>query len=199
MLKKQLNKYMKTIKVNSQLKFIIAILAIAVSATSSRPANAQRSKRLPEIGWSSRLTSLGIDKAKNVGKTYDFFCQPATEDLIHAPIWGTNVYTSNSGICSTAVHSGMISEEGGIVSIEVLKGQEFYTGSIKNEVESEDHINTSLSYAFIGEVLVDRETEETKETAKSKRNPSTIERVMVNSVQRGVERSIERVITDIFN
>ena len=153
---------MKTIKANSQLKFIVTILAIAISATSSQPANAQGSrKRLPEIGWSSRLTSLGIDKAKNVGKTYDFFCQPATEDLIHAPIWGTNVYTSNSGICSTAVHSGMISEEGGIVSIEVLKGQEFYTGSTKNKVDSKDHIGTNFSYTFVGEVLANEESDET--------------------------------------
>jgi len=196
MLKKQPNKHMKIIKTSSQLKFIVASLAIAISAASSQPANAQRSRRISEIGWSSRLSSMGIDKAKNVGKTYDFFCQPAAEDLIHAPIWGTNVYTSNSGICSTAVHSGMISEEGGMVSIEILKGQEFYTGSNKNEVESEDHINTNLSYTFIGEVLVNEESEE---TAKEKRNPSAIERVMVNTVQRGVERSIEKVIIDIFN
>ncbi|MEL6928578.1 MAG: LCCL domain-containing protein [Cyanobacteria bacterium J06600_6] len=190
---------MKTIKVSSQLKFVIASLAIAMSATSSQPANAQRGrKRLPEIGWSSRLSSLDIDKVKNVGKTYDFFCQPAPEDLIHAPIWGTNIYTSNSGICSTAVHSGMISSEGGLVSVEILEGQEFYTGSKKNEVQSEDHVNTRLSYTFMGEVLVNDDTE-TNQTAKSKRNPSTIERVMVNSVQRGVERSIERVIIDIFD
>ena len=196
MLKKQPNKYMKIIKTSSQLKFIVASLAIAISATSSQPANAQGSSRVAEIGWSSRLSSMGINKAKNVGKTYDFFCQPAAEDLIHAPMWGSNVYTANSGICSTAVHSGMISEEGGIVSIELLEGQEFYTGSQKNEVESEDHIGTSLSYTFIGEALVNDETEE---TAKGQRNPSAIERVMVNSVQKGVERSIERVIIDIFN
>jgi len=191
---------MKIIKTSSHLKFIIASLAIVISFIPLQPANAKRGKkRLPEIGWSSRLSSLGIDKAKNTGKTYDFFCQPATEDLIHAPIWGTNVYTSNSGLCSSATHSGMISEEGGLISIEILEGQEFYTGSEKNEVESEDHIETSLSYTFVGEVLVDDEDDESKSTAKKKRNPSTIERVMVNSVQRGVERSIERVIIDIFD
>ena len=195
---------MKTITISSQLKFIVASLAItqlavgiAISAGSLQPANAQRSKRIPEIGWSSRLSSMGIDKAKNVGKTYSFFCQPADEDLIHAPIWGTNVYTSNSGICSTAVHSGMISEEGGLISLEILEGQEFYTGSKKNKVKSEDHITTSLSYTFIGETIVDED--KTDETTKGKRNPSSIERVMVNTVQRGVERSIERVIIDIFD
>ena len=189
---------MKTIKASSQLKYIAASLAIAISAISSQPANAQSSnRRLPEIGWSSRLSRMGIDKVKNVGKTYDFYCQSATEDLIHAPIWGTNVYTSNSGICTTAVHSGMISEEGGFITIELLPGQEFYTGSTKNKIESKDHISTSLSYTFVGEATVnlDRQSDQANQ---QQRRPSTIERVMVNSVQRGVERSIERVITDIF-
>lgn len=193
---------MKTIK--TQLKFIVASLAItqlavgiAISAGSSQPANAQSSKRISEIGWSSRLSSMGIDKAKNVGKTYNFFCQPAEEDLIHAPIWGTNVYTSNSGICSTAVHSGMISEEGGLVSLEILEGQEFYTGSKKNGVESEDRAGTSLSYTFVGEAIVNEDKAD--DNKQGERNPSAIERVMVNTVQRGVERSIERVIIDIFD
>ena len=190
---------MKTIKTSSPLKFIIASLAIAISAVSSQPVNAQGSKRIPEIGWSSRPSSMGIDKAKNVGKTYNFFCQSAESDLIHAPIWGTNVYTSNSGICSTAVHSGMISIEGGLVSIEVLEGQEFYTGSKKNGVESEDHIDTSLSYTFVGEAIVNEDKEEAEKNAKGKRERSSIEKVMVNTVQRGVERSIERVIIDIFD
>ena len=176
-------------------KLIVSSLAIAIGATICQSANAQSRRRLPEIGWSSRLSSMGIDRDKNVGKTYDFYCQTAEEDLIHAPIWGTNVYTSNSGICSTAVHSGMITEEGGIVTIEILEGQEFYTGSKKNKVESEDHIGTHLSYTFVGEAVANKLEEQ---TPKQQRRPSNIERVMVNGVQRGVERSIEKVIGDIF-
>ncbi|MEL6496180.1 MAG: LCCL domain-containing protein [Cyanobacteria bacterium J06623_7] len=192
---------MKTITANLPTKLVVSSLAIAFGATLTltlwQPANAQGRKRLPEIGWSSRLSSLGIDKAKNVGKTYDFYCQPASEDLIHAPMWGTNVYTPNSGICSTAVHSGMISEAGGIVTIEIVEGQEFYTGSKKNKLESKDHVGTRLSYGFIGEAMVNNS--EQPKAAQQHRRSSSIERVMVNSVQRGVERSIERVITDIFN
>jgi len=188
---------MKTIKASSRLRFIVLGLAISMGIISLQPANAQSSqKRLAEIGWSSRLSSMGIDREKNIGRTYDFYCQAATEDLVHAPIWGTNIYTANSGICSTAVHSGMISKEGGIISIELLEGQEFYTGSKKNGLESKDHVGTKLSYTFMGEAVTNNYTE--SET-NQKRRPSTIERVMVNSVQRGVERSIERIITDIFD
>ena len=137
--------------------------------------------RVAEIGWGSRLSRMGLDKPKNIGKTYDFYCQSAPEDLIHAPLWGTNVYTTNSGICSTAVHSGMIAESGGIISIELLDGQEFYSGSTKNNIQSEDHIGTDVSYTFIGKPVADNSNQENNQFRASE-----IERVMRNSVQKGV-------------
>ena len=107
-----------------------------------RNSNRQESNRqesnleISEIGWSSRLTSMGLDKKKNADQKYKFECQSAPEDLIHAPIWGTRVYTSNSGICSAAVHSGMVDpEEGGIIIVKLVNGRNFYTGSKKNLID----------------------------------------------------------------
>lgn len=191
---------MKIIKISSQLKFIVTSLAIATIVTFWQPVKAQNAEeKVPEIGWNSKLSSMGIDKMENIGKTYNFYCQAAAEDLIHTPIWGTNTYTLNSGICSTAVHAGMISEAGGTIQIELLAGQEFYTGSKKNKIKSEDHANTMLSYTFKGEALVSQETAQAEQTATQQRRPSMIERVMVETLQTGVERSIERAITDFFN
>ena len=188
---------MLTIKLDPKLKIILGSLAIAFGTTSLQAVNAQGySNNIPEIGWKSRLSSMGLNKAENIGKTYDFYCQPAPEKLNHAPIWGTNIYTSNSGICSTAVHSGMISPAGGMISIEVLEGQEFYTGSVKHEITSEDHISTNFSFTFVGEPVA---IDVPKQLNQSQRRPSTIERVMVNSVQHGLERSIEKAITDLFD
>jgi hypothetical protein len=190
---------MKTIKANSQLKFIVVSLAIATSITSWQPVNAQNNEEeIPEIGWNSKLTTMGIDKVENIGKTYNFYCQAAAEDLVHTPVWGTNIYTLNSGICSTAVHAGMISEIGGTIEIELLEGQEFYTGSKHNKIKSEDHASTKLSYTFKGESLVNRSTQQTQTSSQQDR-PSMIERVMVNTLKKGVEYSIEQAITDIFN
>ena len=73
----------------------------------------------------------------------------------------------------------MISESGGTVTIEILEGQEFYTGSKKNDIESKDHIGTKLSYTFIGEAVVNNHNE----PEATQRRPS----------------SFERVITDIFD
>jgi len=185
---------MKTIIDNSS-KILIATIVIAASPISIESVQA-KDKKVPEIGWSSRLSSMGLNEVDHLNKKITFYCQPATDNLMHAPIWGTDIYTANSGICSTAVHSGMIkAEDGGKVTIKILEGQTFYTGSYKNKVTSQDHRSTDISFTFIGEKIAKNyESENYSQT----RQPSNIERVMVKGVERGVERSIEKVITDLF-
>ncbi len=187
---------MKIIKLNSNLKFITVSLMMAIAATILPPANAQNNRDgVAEIGWSSKLSTMGLNKVDHVGKTYDFYCQPASDNLPEALIWGTNTYTVNSAICISAVHSGIISQAGGVVSIELLKGQEFYTGSRKNNVISGDHPRSDLSYTFIGENVANNQNSQANQ---QKDGSSGIQRVMVNTLQRGVERSIERAIIDLF-
>ena len=188
---------MKTNKIKTNFKVVLASMAIAIGAGSWQSVNAQSYRdEIPEIGWTSRLTSMGLDKTDNVSKVYDFYCQPAAEKFSHAPIWGTNTYTVNSGICSAAVHAGMISQSGGVVSVELMPGREFYTGSSKNEVVSQDRSGTALSFAFVGEPTANNAN---PQTDTRYRRSSSIERVMVDSVQRGVEKSIERAIVDLFD
>ena len=197
---------MEIIKVSSNLKLITLFTAIAISATSATPAWSQNSKKstkpVPEIGWSSRISSMGLDEEDNIGKKYHFYCQAAEEDLIHAPVWGTKTYTVNSGICSTAVHAGMLDPEtGGKVTIKLVEGQNFYTGSDKNDVISKDHRSTNLSFSFVGKkkvVAQNPNPESETKKKKKKSEPSALERVLMDGVQRGVERTIERTITDLL-
>ena len=178
-------------------------IVIAFRASSFIPVRAENSddEYIPEIGWSSRITSMGLDEAENIGEKYKFECQPASEDLIHAPVWGTKVYTTNSGICSTAVHSGMLDpEEGGIVTIKLIEGKKFYTGSKKNNVTSEDRSSTNLAFTFVGKkkIVANNLDNSDDKTDKKKRQPSGIERVLMDGFTRGVERSIEKAISDVF-
>ncbi|MCC0177863.1 hypothetical protein I4641_12835 [Waterburya agarophytonicola K14] len=194
---------MKVIQVKHNFKLATLGLAIAISAISIEPVHAEKSnksnKSVPEIGWSSRISSMGLDKEDNVGKKYEFDCQALSEDSIHAPIWGTKVYTVNSGICSSAVHAGMLeAEEGGKVTITLLEGKGFYTGSKKNDVISEDHSATDMGFSFVGKQKVVANQPESK-SPKKKREPSSLERVLMDGFQRGVERSIEKTISDILN
>ncbi len=53
-------------------------------------------------------------------------------------VWGTDIYTSDSGICRAALHAGQISTAGGTVFVNLLPGQASYYGSVRNGVSSSD-------------------------------------------------------------
>ena len=47
-----------------------------------------------------------------------------------ADVWGTDVYTDDSSICTAAVHAGLIeADDGGEVTFELAPGRDEYTGS----------------------------------------------------------------------
>lgn len=191
---------MKITKFSCIFASIALGIATATIATSFVPAHGEdNNDYIPEIGWSSRISSMGLDREDNLDKKYKFNCQSAPEDLVHAPTWGTTVYTANSGICSAAVHSGMVEPEaGGEITIKLIEGKQFYTGSNKNEVKSKDHTATEICFTFVGEKKVAARQQDT-DSENKKREPSGIERVLMEGFQRGVERTIEKAITDILD
>ncbi len=54
----------------------------------------------------------------------------------NAPIWGTNVYTGDSNICTAARHSGVIGGTGGDISLSMVAGQGDYPSSTANGITS---------------------------------------------------------------
>lgn len=66
------------------------------------------------------------------------------------PIWGTDVYTDDSSICSAGVHAGAITaENGGTVTVEIRNGESAYRGSIRNKVESFGYGEWEGSFAVL--------------------------------------------------
>lgn len=184
-------------KSNHNLIQITTTLAIACLTISGQPVQAEKS--VPEIGWSSRISSMGLDNLENIGEQYTFYCQPAEEDLIHSPVWGTTEYTVHSGICSTAVHSGMIlPETGGEVTIKLITGKNFYTGSKKNNIISKDHRNADLSFTFVGNKKVKSQTQEFQSDHEDSQ-PSGIEKLLMDGLQRGVQKTIDQTINNLLN
>ncbi|MEQ8352317.1 MAG: LCCL domain-containing protein [Leptospiraceae bacterium] len=51
-------------------------------------------------------------------------------------VWGTDVYTTDSSICTAARHAGVIDTDGGKVEVEVTAGQDSYSGSERNGVST---------------------------------------------------------------
>jgi hypothetical protein len=71
---------------------------------------------------------------RGTGRTLSCFC-PASDTNIGS-VWGTGVYTDDSGLCHAAVHAGMIGGNGGEVTFSILPGRSSYVGSRANGVDS---------------------------------------------------------------
>lgn len=114
-----------------------AITSEEGSTTSSVPSV------LP-ISWSF---SPGQYRGKN-GQQYTIKCLPNGET---STVFGTDIYTDDSSVCSAAVHEGLISiASGGIVTIEIRPGQDAYVGSERNGIKSGDFNNRwSGSFVFV--------------------------------------------------
>jgi hypothetical protein len=65
-------------------------------------------------------------------------------------VWGTDLYTDDSSICTAATHAGRITlAGGGLVTIEMAAGASSYTGSTRNGITSLDYgLAWPCSYVF---------------------------------------------------
>jgi len=63
-------------------------------------------------------------------------------------IWGTDVYTADTGICHAAVHAGVVSDQGGEVTVILEPGRPAYRGSLRNGVQSSDYGSYRSSFRF---------------------------------------------------
>ena len=73
--------------------------------------------------------------AGQAGRVLAFFC-PAQLQL--QTVYGTDVYTDDSAVCSAAVHAGAISQQkGGLVAIRILTGMTSFSASTRHGVTSQ--------------------------------------------------------------
>lgn len=96
------------------------------------------------IAWT---TSPSVYRGQN-GTRVTFTCPP---NGTLTGIYGTDVYTDDSSICSAAVHVGIINlTSGGTVTVEILPGQEKYLGSIRNGVSANPYGSWYGSFSLVG-------------------------------------------------
>jgi hypothetical protein len=61
-------------------------------------------------------------------------------------LWGTDIYTADSGICRAAIHAGLISPGGGNVAVILEPGRPAYRGTVRNGIQSNDYGAYAKSY-----------------------------------------------------
>jgi hypothetical protein len=84
-----------------------------------------------EFSWDEDLSGRRETQALRIR----VFCGP---DGSADTIWGTDVYTDDSSVCTAAVHAGLITfERGGVFTVETAPGRAQYRGTERNDVESQ--------------------------------------------------------------
>jgi hypothetical protein len=95
------------------------------------------------IDWSYNV----MDLRGRFDQSFNFTCLPNGEIQ---NVWGSDLYTDDSSVCSAAVHAGIIDvETGGQVSIRMISGQGAYTSSSRNGVSTIGYGNWHGSYIFL--------------------------------------------------
>jgi hypothetical protein len=96
------------------------------------------------ITWMTPADSL---RGKN-GLRVAYLC-PAG-GMLSERLWGTDLYTDDSSICSAAVHAGLVTTSGGgPITIEIRPGASTYTGSSRNGVASRGYGGWHGSFVFV--------------------------------------------------
>jgi hypothetical protein len=83
-----------------------------------------------------------------VGSAVAFRCPPGGTP---ATVWGSEPFTSDSSVCTAAVHAGWISlEDGGWVKIKMQAGVDSYQGSKQYGIETTDYGPYEWAFSFTG-------------------------------------------------
>lgn len=101
-----------------------ALAAAVLVLMSAAPSSAQTA-----IDWSTNATEL---RGRN-GQQFIFRCPAGGSP---ATVWGTDLYSDDSSICTAAVHAvpGLNARAGFDVTIQVRPGATGYRGSIRNGI-----------------------------------------------------------------
>ena len=92
--------------------------------------------------WEANASSLN---AKD-GETFTLACSPG--GTAHS-VWGSDIYTADSSICTACVHSGLITyQQGGTVTIELRPGRTIYGCSERNGVTTSSYGSYQHSFVF---------------------------------------------------
>lgn len=77
---------------------------------------------------------------------FTFDCLPL---ISPGAVWGTDLYTDDSSVCTAAVHAGIIGRGGGSVTVRLLPGQAEYKGSSRNDIDTGSYGAWVGSFAFV--------------------------------------------------
>ena len=93
-----------------------------------------------EVGAPAAVINLTCDQnAQSLlgdpGDSFHAICPPG---CTQSTIWGTDVYTDDSAICTAAIHSGVLDTGGGQVIVTIERGHNAYPSLWRNNIQSQN-------------------------------------------------------------
>ncbi|VWU49342.1 LCCL domain-containing protein [Hepatocystis sp. ex Piliocolobus tephrosceles] len=84
-----------------------------------------------------------------------------SEKYEHVPVYGSKgVYSDNSSICRAAIHSGVITNKGGLVNVTIETELDHYEGTTSNNIES---ISLDKDASQLHDIIISGEKENVKQ------------------------------------
>lgn len=121
----------------------IILSACNVNESASEDPTGAADSVATNVTWYSHATQFR-DK-DNLRVAYD-----CPENGTPATVWGTDVYTDDSSVCTAGVHAGKITlAKGGRVIIEIRPGEDSYDSLTRNGVTSRTWPQWLGSFVFL--------------------------------------------------
>jgi len=115
--------------------------------TTEQPASqvpGQMAGEVTVITWATQADSL----RGNNGRRVTYLCPGGGTPSDR--LWGTDLYTDDSSICTAAAHAGLIAPSGGgAVTIDIRPGASAYNGSSRNGIASRAYGGWYGSFVFV--------------------------------------------------
>ncbi len=87
------------------------------------------------------------DHQNQIGQEFTYCCLP---NSLIGNVWGTNIYTVDSSICTAAIHRGIIDQTtGGTVTIRIIPGRSAYRSSTRHGIKSHEWGSYPSSFVFM--------------------------------------------------
>lgn len=127
---------------------------VFVDETDTTAVDAAQEPYIPRLKWDTKFTRTGFAYKRLAGQRFTFNCPVAPKGKKLRQIYGTDSYAFNSTVCVAALHAGKITQDGGLVHLQLNDGKDKLVGSIRNGVESKDGPGGRNTVSFVDSPIV---------------------------------------------
>lgn len=106
-------------------------------------------ENIPTLDWDVKFTRSGFAYRHLIGQQLTFRSPPAPRDRKMRLVFGTDAYDFSSHIFQAALHAGKLTENGGLVTVQINGKVPRLLGSLRNGVETRSKGSGDRTISFV--------------------------------------------------